>query len=453
MNAFEGLVADLEGIPVETKPERVRRRSRLQPPLSPILRRRLEGLGADLWVAPRDEEEIVAVLSAAIRHGVPVTLRGGGTSLGGEATPLSGGVVLDLGAMGQIQEIRRGRVRAQAGARFAEVDDATRSHGQQELRLHPSAWEEATIGGFVGSGIGGIGSVTWGLIGAPGNILSARVFTMERDPRRLDLTTGAELGQIAGAWGTTGVVVELELPLTAAYRWGEMVVAFSDQGAALAFAEALTRESGLLKKLVTCLAAPLAAYALPDGLAGERDHVVLVQAADISLLAIREIIARAGGQILLDRFQDERGDDAPLFSHAWHHVTERALKADPGLCHLQALVPPPFGGRVAALAESLGDEALLHLELVSLQGGIGAVALPLLRTGEAGLADAARRIEAAGCRLLDPHRWDLGDGDPREEGRVRFAAGADPMGLLNPGKLKGSPFLTARAQPLSSAGL
>ncbi|MCB1884204.1 MAG: FAD-binding oxidoreductase [Geminicoccaceae bacterium] len=452
MSAFESLVADLDGIPIETKPERVRRRSRVQSPFSPILRRRLEGLGADLWAAPRDEEETVAVLSAAARHGVPVTLRGGGTSLGGQATPLSGGIVLDLGAMGQIQEIRQGRVRAQAGARFAEIDDAARSHSRQELRLYPTTCETATIGGFVGSGIGGVGSVTWGLMDAPGNILSARVLTLERDPRRLELT-GAELDRIAGAWGTTGVIAELELPLTAAYRWAEMVVAFDDRNAALAFAETLARESGLLKKLVTCLAAPLAAYALPERLAGERDHAVLVQAADISLVATRELVARSGGRILLDRFQDVRGGAPPLFTCAWHHVTERALKADPGLCHLQALVPPPFGGRVAALAETLGDEALLHLELVRLQGSVGAVALPLLRTGEAGLADAARRIEAAGCRLLDPHRLDLGGGDPRQEGRVRFAAGADPFGLLNPGKLKGSPFLTARAQPLSSAGL
>ena len=79
-----------------------------------------------------------------------------------------------------------GRVVAGAGAVLRTIDRLLAPHGQ-ELRLFPSTKSRATVGGFVAGGSGGVGSVRWGMLRDPGNILRLRVMTMEAQPRVLDL--------------------------------------------------------------------------------------------------------------------------------------------------------------------------------------------------------------------------------------------------------------------------
>jgi FAD/FMN-containing dehydrogenase len=66
--------------------------------------------------------------------------------------------------MSQMQTIRwlqPGRVRVEAGARLAAIDKQARDMGW-ELRMVPSTYRTATIGGFIGGGSGGIGSINYG---------------------------------------------------------------------------------------------------------------------------------------------------------------------------------------------------------------------------------------------------------------------------------------------------
>jgi FAD/FMN-containing dehydrogenase len=60
-----------------------------------------------------------------------------------------------------------------------------------------------------------------------GNIIRLRVVTMEEEPRVLDLT-GEELPRVSHAFGTNGIITEIEMPLAPAYDWTEMFVAFDD---------------------------------------------------------------------------------------------------------------------------------------------------------------------------------------------------------------------------------
>ena len=198
---------------------------------------------------------------------MPLTVRGGGTGNYGQAMPLRGGVVLDLSELTRVRSARAGRVRAQAGIKLATLDAATTADSRQELRLHPSTHKTGTIGGYVAGGSSGIGSITWGLLRDRGNILMARVVTMEAEPRILELR-GADIQKVNHAYGTNGVITELEMPLAPGLSLG------GDPGGAARIwrplraapmrSRAKMRSS---KKLVSVIAAPVAAdWLFPDRL-------------------------------------------------------------------------------------------------------------------------------------------------------------------------------------------
>jgi FAD/FMN-containing dehydrogenase len=149
---------------------------------SPVLKDALNQKYADLVVCPCDEAEIIRVVRAAARFRVPITPRGGGTGNYGQAVPLAGGIVLDMTGLDAIEWARPGQIRVQAGRKLAGIDDALRGDGW-ELRMFPSTKRTATIGGFVPGGSGGVRSVTYGGLRERGNVLAARVVTVEDEPR------------------------------------------------------------------------------------------------------------------------------------------------------------------------------------------------------------------------------------------------------------------------------
>ena len=107
---------DLDGIRVEGNPKIVLQKSRDFYWYSPVLKRQLDHVSADLVVTPSTEEEVARVLAACHRHRVPVTPRGAGTGNYGQAMPLSGGVVLSLAGLDAIGAIATGRVTAGPGS-------------------------------------------------------------------------------------------------------------------------------------------------------------------------------------------------------------------------------------------------------------------------------------------------------------------------------------------------
>jgi len=104
-----GFRAALGPIRVEDNPVLMRQKSRDFYWYSPVLKRQLDHVCADLIVTPQNESEIVAVLKEAHRLGIPITPRGAGTGNYGQAMPLSGGIVLNLADMNHVKSIARGR--------------------------------------------------------------------------------------------------------------------------------------------------------------------------------------------------------------------------------------------------------------------------------------------------------------------------------------------------------
>ena len=206
--------------------------------------------------SPRSAEDVVAALAACYELGIPVTPRGTGTGNYGQAMPLSRGAILDLSAMDKVLSIAPGpRPRRGRRRHPRRRPRRPRPHSGQEMRLHPSTAKTATVGGFVAGGSGGVGSITWGGLRDFGNIIGLKVVTMEARPRILDLT-GEDIHKVSHAYGTNGIIVEVEMPLAPAYDWVDVIAGFDSLAAAAAFANALGEADGILKKQLAVVAAP-----------------------------------------------------------------------------------------------------------------------------------------------------------------------------------------------------
>jgi FAD/FMN-containing dehydrogenase len=430
-------------IPCEDNPILVRQKSRDFYWYSPILKRELDSVTADLIVSPRSEAEVVAVLAAAYRLQIPVTPRGTGTGNYGQAMPLAGGIVLSLAGMDKVKAIAPGRLVCEPGAIIADLDRQIRPGGQ-ELRMHPSTYATASIGGFIAGGSGGVGSINWGGLRDFGNILRLRVLTMEASPRALELT-GEDLHKAAHAYGTNGIIAEVEMPLTAAYDWVDVMLGFDSFAAASAYANALGEEDGLLTKEIAVVASPAAHdyFLRHRHLIARGQSVVIVMVAEHSLDAMRAFTRRyrAAG-ILFDASlatPEARKGLPPNYELTWNHTTLRGLRVDPAITYLQTLYPfPDQLATVARIHARFGEEVTGHLEFVRFNGKVTCFGLPLVRfTTPERLAEIIAIHEAMGAPVFDPHRYTLEEGGMKQTDSLQlaFKKEADPLGLLNPGKM------------------
>ena len=441
---IERLKRRIAGIRFEDNPALVRQKSRDFYWYSPVLKRQLAEVTGDIVVAPMNETELVEVMAAAFELQIPLTPRGGGTGNYGQAMPLSGGAVLDLSNMNNVKTVAPGRVVAEPGAILAAIDRETRSKSGQELRLHPSTYQTATIGGYVAGGSGGVGSIRWGGLRDPGNIIRLKVATMEASPRLLELT-GDDLHKIAHAYGTNGIVSEVEMPLTAAYESVDVIAGFPSLTEAMVYANGLGEQDGLLLKNVTVVAAPVAhdffgryqRYIRPD------HHVAIVIVAEHALDALLALTRRHRRAEVLFRSDQapeaERKGLPPAFELTWNHTTLRALRHDPTITYLQVLYPFPRQlGLVERIHARFGAELPAHLEFARIDGKVTCFGVPLVRfTTEERLEEIMRIHEDMGAPIFNPHRYTLEEGGMKrtDEVQLAFKGETDPRGLLNPGKM------------------
>jgi FAD/FMN-containing dehydrogenase len=442
MTDIAALKAELAAFKVEDNPAIVKQKSRDFFWYSPVLKRQLDHVTGDLVVSPRSEAEVIEILKACFRHRVPVTPRGTGTGNYGQAMPLSRGVVLSLADMNAVKSVERGRVTVEAGAVLAHIDRETRKTGQ-ELRLHPSTYATATIGGFIAGGSGGVGSINWGGLRDIGNVLKLRVVTMEEEPRVLEMT-GADLLKVMHAYGTNGIITELELPLDAAYDWVDVLIGFDDFLKAAAFANDIANRDGLLFKEIAPIAAPIPYdYFLRHQKFLRRDQsVVCVMVAPHAIEPFLTLAGRSRGEVVYrsdTTGEADRKGLPPVYELTWNHTTLRGLRVDPTITYLQVLYPfPDHLARVATMTRLLGDEVPGHLEFIRFDGNVCCTGLPIVRfTTEERLDEIIRLHEDNGCPIFNPHRYTLEEGGMKQTDEVQlaFKREADPKGLLNPGKM------------------
>ena len=434
----------LGGIKTEDNPALVRQKSRDFYWYSPTLKRQLDHVTADIIVIPTSEAQVAETLAACHGLGIPVTPRGTGTGNYGQAMPLSGGVLLDLSGFNKVKEIGFGRVTAEPGAVIAAIDKETRPGSGQEMRLHPSTYSTASIGGFIAGGSGGVGSIRWGGLRDAGNIIRLKVVTMEASPRVLEIE-GEDLHKVAHAYGTNGIITEVEMPLAPAYPWVDVIVGFDTLRQATEYANAVGEADGLLIKQLAVVDAPVPHdYFLRHQKYLPRDKpVAMVMVAAHALSSLMGMIRRFKGAEVL--FRSDQMSDAdlkglpPVFELGWNHTTLRALRVDPSITYLQVLYPFPNQIElVERIHARFGDEVPAHLEFVRFDGKVTCFGLPLVRfTTEERLEEIMAIHEEMGAPIFNPHRYTLEEGGMKQTDEVQlaFKREADPQGLLNPGKM------------------
>jgi FAD/FMN-containing dehydrogenase len=402
---WDRLILEFGSIETIRDPNQLEKLSKDYYHFSPVLQEQLKDKVADLVVRPANETEVLQVAKVCVAAQVPLTVRGSGTGNYGQCIPLDGGVVLDLSKMNAVKWVKPGVACVEPGAKLSAIDKVTQETGW-EIRMYPSTYRTATIGGFIGGGSGGIGSITYGQLRDRGNLNAVRVVTLEDDPRVIELR-GDEVQQVNHAYGTNGIITELEIPLGPAYPWAEVIVVFDDFMAAARFGQSLGEADGLVKKLISVHAWPIPGYFaalkpyLPKGKAA-----ALLIIAEPSLELFGELVKEFGGIITYSTARSGTGRIAPLAEFTWNHTTLHARSVDPTLTYLQTLFPyDPDLTLVQHFDQYFGDEVLMHLEFLRLGGNVCPAALQIVRyTTAERLCEIISYHEKNGAFIANPPR-------------------------------------------------
>ena len=399
---------------------------------SPIMSASLDGRVADVVISPRTEEEVMCIAAACARHRVPLVARGAGTGNFGQAVPLAGGAVVEMTGLDHVIFERKNIVRAQAGIRLGVLDTQLRANGR-ELRMHPSTKRLATLGGFVGGGHAGIGTVNWGILRDRGNLLGLRLVTIEENPRVLELR-GDDVNLVHHAYGVNGIVTEVELPLAPAYEWLDTVVVFDDFERAAEFGMALATADGILKKLVSVHAWPIPSYFKPLRIAQGKAAALLMIGAE-TREAFEALTREYAGTIT------QCVPEAGIYEYTWGHTTMHALRADRSLTYLVCIFPrEDTVGAIKRVHRKLGAEVFMHLEFKRFGGYMTAEGVPLFRyQGFEQMTRLYRSFEAEGVRIANVHTFLLQNGGMKDidAAQIEFKRRVDPHLLMNPGKVAG----------------
>ena len=115
-------------------------------------------------VQPSDRDQVVEIVKLANRNSIPLTARGAGTGMSGGATPLKGGIVIDMTRLNKIRKID-----AQHKYAIVEPGVITFDFASQVAKIgllyppDPSTMKESTLGGNIAECAGGPKGVKYGI--------------------------------------------------------------------------------------------------------------------------------------------------------------------------------------------------------------------------------------------------------------------------------------------------
>lgn len=351
-------------------------------------------------VCPLDVDDLLAVTEVARSTGTPLTLRGGGTSVAGNA--IGPGIVVDttrhLTGIGEIDPVARTAV-VQPGVIMSDLQAAAKPFG---LRFgpDPSTQNRATLGGMIGNNACGPHAVAWGR--TVDQVVSLDV--VDGQGRRFAARAGD--GALDAVPGLAAVVdANLSLIRTELGRFSRQVSGYSlehllpEHGTDLA--KMLVGTEGTL---VTVLGATVSLVPIPDAavlvVLGYPD---MPSAADAvpALLAHAPLAVEGLDARLVDVVRRHRGEahvpELPAGA-GWLMVEMGGATTDEALTRARAMVAD--AGAVASRVVPPGAEASAMWQIRADGAGLGG-RTPAGRQAWPGWEDAAVPPERLGAYLRE----------------------------------------------------
>lgn len=436
---LENLLEELCGIEAVTNPIQVAKLSEDYAHFSPVLVPLLADKVGDVVMRPKNESEVLRIAKACVKYKIALTVRGSGTGNYGQCTPMKGGVIVETLRLQEIKWLKPGLACVETGVKLGELDKKAQEIGW-ESRMLPSMFRSATVGGFIAGGSGGIGSILYGQLRDRGNLRAVRVVTLEDEPRIIELR-GDDVQKVNHAYGTNGIITELEVPLAPAYAWMECIVSFTDFMTAARFGQALGNSDGIIKKMISIHADPIPSYFaalqsyIPTGA-----HCALVLVAESDREPFASLVQEFQGEICYEKSAQEASKGISLIEFTWNHTTLHARAANPSLTYLQSLfLNDPKLELVQQMYEYFGDEVIMHLEFIKVNGVVIPAAIQIVRfTDSDRLNEIIAYHESQGVFIANPHTYILEDGGMKtiDYEQLNFKRMVDPYGLMNPDKMK-----------------
>jgi len=187
----------------------------------------------DAVVLPESAEDVSKVVRYAFDNSIPVTPRGAGSGLSAGATPIKGGIVLDMKRMRRIIEVNRGNMTAkvEAGVVLSNFHRAVEKQGLF-YPPDPQSMDVCTIGGNVATRAGGPCGVKYGTTGnyvlglevvlPDGQVINTGGICVKQ-------SAGYDLSHLlTGSEGTLGVITKINLRILPLPKARKTVVVVCD---------------------------------------------------------------------------------------------------------------------------------------------------------------------------------------------------------------------------------
>ena len=405
---------------------------------SPVLTSKLDGCIADLVVRPKNIQAVLAVAKKCWDMTLPLTIRGSGTGNYGQSVPLFGGIVMQMNYLNKIVNFDQdtGFVKVQTGCLMSQLNNDLEGKGR-ELRLLPSTWKTATIGGFLSGGSGGIGSIEWGFLRDPGNLIALDLITVDENPQLIQLET-QQAEPINHAYGTNGIITSVTISTDIKHYWHSIVI---DSNSLIESIDILKICMGaaIKLKLGTILEKEIVEqmpkwFNKKSGL-----NKVLIQSTLDGIKTIEMLCKKNNLRTYYCGLENDL--EFGLNDLVWNHTTLQLRAKDKSWTYLQMLLP--FDGEnelINNLKKVYGKKILWHIEAVSQNGIPRLAALPVFKwTDQNELNKIINECKKYGAIIFNPHALTVEGGGLGvvDADQVKAKLKYDPKGLLNPGKLEG----------------
>ena len=409
----------------------------------------------DAVVQPASEEELVALVRWAQEKRIALTPRGRASSGYGGVLPVKGGLVVDFFHLSKLLEIdtKTRTARVQPGICWEKLDREL-AKKDLTLRLYPSSYPAATVGGWLAQGGAGFGSYESGWF--RDNVVSARGVLADGAVREF---SGSDLDLVSEAEGTTGLISEVTVKVMPKEGLGVISIGCPDAYDLQRLVERIVKD-GLpiwsLSFINPRMAemknrAPLRMHA--GHAVGER---VLLPASYVMTLAFREKDRQRIDDVLPDLFKTCQAEllSDKVAHHEWDNRFEIMVvkRLGPSLVPAEVVIPLSSLGNMMAEVERKVSQPVVKEGLVIREGAGGnpeVVILGFIPSDQRKLSHnfifplsltIMKIAERNGGRPYATGLYFAGKasqilGRERLGSLKAFKARVDPSNILNPGKV------------------